>query len=128
MDTTSVNSFNQQMRDRTLAYAVNIYNLFRNKEVDFLSRSMVTQILRSSSSVAANCSAAARSRSDAEYYSKICIVVEECDETKFWLDYLEKTGLLNQTESISIRREAEELVKIFSVIKKKLRDKNQKRK
>jgi len=48
----------------------------------------VNQIIRSSSSVAANFRAATRARSDAAFYAKICIVVEECDETLFWLDYL----------------------------------------
>ena len=30
--------------------------------------------------------AAARGRSEAEFYSKICIVVEECDESVFWIE------------------------------------------
>ena len=51
-------------------------------------RSIYKQLIRSSTSVAANFHAAIRARSQAEYYSKICIVVEECDETYFWLDWL----------------------------------------
>jgi four helix bundle protein len=44
---------------------------------------MIQQISRNSSSVAANWRAAIRARSDAEFYSKICIVAEESDETHF---------------------------------------------
>ena len=87
---------------------------------------MVNQLLRSSSSVAANFRASTRARSDAEYYSKICIVAEESDETQFWIEFLLKTGTLTPPESIAIRMESEELVKIFTSIKKKLKDKLQK--
>jgi four helix bundle protein len=74
-------SFNEQLRERTLAFAVAVNGLFVSKSIKFVNRSMVTQILKSSSSVAANFRAASRARSDAEFYSKICIVTEECDET-----------------------------------------------
>ncbi len=61
--------------------------------------------------------------SDAEFFSKICIVVEECDESVFWLEYLTETGILQETETKSIKKEAEELLFIFSSVKKKLKDK-----
>jgi len=125
MEKTSLNNFNQHLRDRTLTFAVEINALFQSKKISLLNRPMVSQLLRSSSSVAANFRAATRARSDAEYYAKICIVAEECDETQFWLEYLLKTGVITHQESITIRNEAEELVKLFTSIKKKLKDKLQ---
>jgi four helix bundle protein len=65
MENTSVTNFNQHLRDRTLAFAVEIHNLFQSKKINLLTRPMVNQILRSSSSVAANFRAATRARSDA---------------------------------------------------------------
>lgn len=126
MENKTTNNFNQHLKDRTLAFAVEIHSLFQSKKIILLTRPMVNQVIRSSSSVAANFRAATRARSDAEYYSKICIVAEECDETQFWLEYLLKTGILTTMESIEVRKEAEELVKIFTSIKKKLKDKLQK--
>lgn len=61
-----------------------------------------------------------RARSLKEKYSKICIVVEEADETLFWLELIEELNLL-QTEKIkSLLKEADEIVKATSSYKKKL--------
>ncbi|MDP1620723.1 MAG: four helix bundle protein [Bacteroidales bacterium] len=78
------------MRERTISMAVGIHELLVKTKVLPVKRPVVNQLIRSSSSVASNYRAATRSRSDAEFYSKMCIVVEEMDETQFWLDYLER--------------------------------------
>jgi len=51
------------------------------------------QLLRSGTSVAANYRAACRGRSRPEFLAKIGIVVEEADETVFWLEMLTEAGL-----------------------------------
>jgi four helix bundle protein len=81
----------------------------------------VKQLIRSASSVAANYYSATRGRSEAEYYSKICIVVEENDEVMFWIDFLMEVGVLNTTLAKDLIAEADELLRIFSSIKKKLK-------
>ena len=116
------NHFNDQMRERTMKMATGIYEIFRGRRINAMMRPFVIQLIRSSSSVAANYRAAARGRSDAEYYAKICIVVEECDETQFWLDFLLKTKELSSHECEAVYCETVELVKIFTSIKKKLND------
>ena len=122
MENMSNDRFNEMMRERTLTMAVKVHELFQLKEINFLNRSTVLQITRSSTSVAANCRAATRARSDREFYSKICIVVEECDETQFWFEFLIRTGLLTNIETAGLRNEVEQLVKIFTSIKKKMKD------
>jgi four helix bundle protein len=114
-------NFNEMLRERTLNMAVLVHKLFQSKKINFLNRSTVVQITRSSTSVAANCRAATRARSDAEFYSKICIVVEECDETQFWFDFQVRIGLLTDSEIAALRNEVEQLVKIFTSIKKKMK-------
>ena len=52
------------------------------------------QLLRSGTSVAANYRAACRGRSRPEFLAKIGIVVEEADETVFWLEMLTEAGLV----------------------------------
>ncbi len=119
---TSV-QFNEQIRQRTLQASVEVHNLFLNVKVPSLSRPVVNQLIRCSSSVAANYRAATRSRSDSEFLSKICIVVEECDETQFWLEYLARTGVVTETEVRSIKSEVDQLIRLFTSIKKKMQEK-----
>jgi four helix bundle protein len=116
------NHFNDVLRERTLGMAVQIHSLFRSKQINQINRPMVNQVIRSSSSVAANFRAAARARSDAEFYAKICIATEECDETQFWLNYLIRIDVLTPYECCKAIKEVEEEIKIFSSIKKKMRD------
>jgi len=122
MENLTPQNFNQQLRERTLDFAASVRDLFTTKRISILDRSMVMQMMRSSSSVAANFRAAARSRSDAEFYAKICIVTEEIDETQHWLEYLQRIHVLTTEESSRVRSESDELVRIFSSIKKKMKD------
>ena len=114
-------TFNDQLRERTIQMAAALYWLLKDKKVSWIILPGVNQIIRSSSSVAANFRAATRARSDAEFYSKICIVVEECDETLFWLDYLIRIDLLDIAKTKEIYTEVEQLVRLFNAIKSKMR-------
>ncbi|MCX6252372.1 MAG: four helix bundle protein [Bacteroidetes bacterium] len=122
MENQEEENFNKSMRERTMKMAINIHGLFQSKKIIQINRPMIHQLIRSSSSVAANCRAATRARSDAEFYAKICIVVEECDETQFWCDYLIRIGILSALETIELRDEVDQLTKIFTTIKKKMKD------
>jgi four helix bundle protein len=118
-----VTRFNQEMRSRTRSFSVNVYKMLTAVKMNDLSRIPVKQLMRSATSVAANFSSATRGRSDAEFYSKICIVTEECDECLFWIDFLTETGLITIDQIEVLRNEADELLRIFSCIKKKLKSK-----
>jgi four helix bundle protein len=72
------------------------------------------QLLRSGTSVAANYRAACRGRSRPEFLAKIGIVVEEADETVFWLEMLTEAGLVRGELLGDIISEANQLVAIFS--------------
>ena len=121
METYDVKTFNQKMRARTKAFAVSVYSMLKGVGMNDLNRGVIRQLMRSATSVAANYSSATRGRSEAEYYSKLCIVVEECDETIFWLDFLVEVGVMTCNQTKDLNSEAEELLKIFSTIKKKLK-------
>jgi len=62
----------------------------------------VDQIIRSSSSVAANSRIATRTRSDAEFYTRICIVEEERDEIMYLPDYMIRIKLLEVAKTKEI--------------------------
>jgi four helix bundle protein len=103
--------------------SIQVEELVTSRKIPMLSRHAVLQVVRSSSSVAANFRAATRARSYAEFFAKICLVVEECDETQFWFDYLIGTGFLTLPESRIAKEEILQLVKIFTTMKKNIEKK-----
>jgi four helix bundle protein len=115
--------FNEILRERTMNMAADVRNHLKDLEITTIDRSIVNQLIRSSSSVAANYRSATRGRSDAEFYSKICITVEETDETLFWIDYLVLVSVLKEVDVSRIRKEVDELVRLFSSIKRKMKEK-----
>ncbi|MEI8005579.1 MAG: four helix bundle protein [Bacteroidota bacterium] len=122
MEKYDVTTFNQKIRLRSKMLAISVYKLLINMKLNDLSRIPARQLMKSVTSVAANFSSATRGRSEAEFYSKICIVTEECDECLFWIDFLTSAGILKQEELEAVTRETEELLRIFSTIKKKLKN------
>ena len=72
------------------------------------------QLLRSGTSVAANYRAACRARSRADFVSKMGVVVEEADESVFWLEMLADTNVLPTSRLAALVREANELLAIFA--------------
>ncbi|MEI6751990.1 MAG: four helix bundle protein [Paludibacter sp.] len=79
--------YNEKLRDRTKKFAVSIILFYAKycKQTEEL-RIIGKQLLRSGTSVAANFRAFTRGRSESEKFSKLCIVVEETDETQFCLN------------------------------------------
>ena len=103
---------------RTKQFALNIIRLFQSLPKTDEARILGKQLLRSGSSVAANYRAACRSRSKQEFYSKLCIVVEESDETLFWLELLLDSGIFKNELLSPLIKESEELLLIFSASRK----------
>ena len=120
MENQETKPFNQELRERTFKLSVSIYNLIADKKIPLNTRSVISQLIRSSSSVAANYRSATRARSDAEFLAKICIVLEECDEMEHWLDFLISIHILSPEESRAVRDETNQLLRIFSTTRKKL--------
>ena len=75
---------------------------------------MGRQLLRSATSVGANYRATCRARSKAEFVAKIGVVVEEADETLFWLELMEESKLETGPKIRELSVEAGELVAIFA--------------
>jgi len=75
---------------------------------------MGKQLLRAGTSVAANYRAVCRARSRAEFIAKIGVVVEEADETVFWLEMLVEMGVLPGARMEKLPVEATELLAILA--------------
>jgi four helix bundle protein len=123
MERALSNQFNEQLRTRTMQMARDIRKVLLDATILSIDRPVVNQLIRSSSSVAANYRAATRARSDGEFFAKICIVTEEADETQFWLEYLIAIEILDQTKIKSLLDEADQLVRLFATIKRKMAEK-----
>lgn len=80
------------------------------------------QIIRSSISVGANYRAACKSRSKAEFISKMSIVEEEADETLYWLELIE--SLTNNNETIARLKSLCNHIISFAAASKKTAKKN----
>jgi four helix bundle protein len=76
------------------------------------------QLLRSSSSVGANYRAACRARSQAEFHAKLSIVVEEADESVFWMEVLVEADIIKLTDIAVLIDEANQILKIVSASRK----------
>jgi four helix bundle protein len=118
METTGKIDFIENFKLRTKKFVVDNIKLFKilpkTEEAKIIGR----QLLRSSSSVGANYRAACRARSKAEFHSKLSIVVEEADESVFWMEILIEAEIL-ETEQIEIlMNEANEILKVVAKARK----------
>ena len=82
------------------------------------------QLLRSGTSIGANCREASRAQSPADFISKFNIALKEADETAYWLELLKETGFLDNKQFQSIYTDIEELIKILVTIIKTTKKNN----
>lgn len=102
-----------ELRLRTKQFAIRIVRLFQSLPTTDEARTLGKQLLRSGTSVAANYRAVCRARSKAEFLAKLGIVVEEIDETVFWLELFAETDIVRAARMENILQEANELLAIF---------------
>lgn len=103
----------EDMKRRTKEFAHGCVKLALPLPDNALGRHLRTQIIRAATSVAANYRAALLSQSKAGFISKISIVIEEADESYFWLEFISDEQLLNRSAIEPLLKEAYELTAIF---------------
>ena len=110
--------FIERFKKRTRKFAVDVI-IFCNSLKTCKASSVVTyQLIKSATSTGANYRAACRARSKSEFFSKICIVVEEADESEYWLEIINEANLSNDRgELIRLTKEANEITKIMTKAK-----------
>jgi four helix bundle protein len=112
MDHASMSGGND-LKDRTKQFALRVMRVYRALPRREEARIIGRQLLRSGTSVGANYRAACRARSRAEFVAKLGIVLEEADETVFWLELLQESGILTTQKLGPLAQEARELTSIF---------------
>lgn len=104
----------EALKSRTREFALRIIQLCRSLPRSRESRIIGDQLLRAGTAVGANYRAACRARSMKEFLAKIGIVLEETDESAFWLDLTSAAGLMKPARLAALNNEAGELTAIFA--------------
>ncbi len=110
--------FIEGLKQRTKKLAVDIIKFCDSLKKCKASSVITYQLVKSATSTGANYRAACRARSKPEFFSKICIVVEEVDESEYWLEIINDADLSNDREELTrLAKEANEITKIMSKAK-----------
>ena len=107
-----------ELTKRTKEFAHRCIKLAMAFPETVLGRHIQGQIIRCSTSVAANYRATCLSQSRASFIAKISVVLEEADEAAFWLEFIIDEKLLKKNLVAPLLKEAEELTKIFAASRK----------
>ena len=113
--------FNAIFREKTKVLALLIIQEFSVLPFSDALSIIRKQVIRSATSIAVNYRAVCRARSEREKYAKMCIVVEEADKTLFWLEMVESLNYLSEPSITLLKEKAEEIVKVMSAYRKKLK-------
>lgn len=103
----------ENLKDRTKKFALAILSLTDQLPNSVKGRTVAGQLVRAGTSVGANYRAACRGRSKAEFAAKIGTVVEEADESAFWLELIMEGNLLERKSVHPLWDEANQLVAIM---------------
>ena len=109
-----------EIRERLRQFSLKILDLSGMLPNDTKAKVVNYQITKSGTSMYANYRAALRGRSKREFYSKLCISVEEADETEMWIDLIIAAKILNGQFVEELYKESLELVKILSNMRKNM--------
>lgn len=110
----------QELIKRTNKFAHRTVKLSLALPKNMLGQHIANQLIRCSTSVAANYRATVLAQSKASFKAKMSIVLEEVDESLFWIDFLIDEDLVGKTKVNPLREEANELKAIFFAARKTL--------
>jgi len=109
-----INKKRADLRDRTKRFALRIIRMYSALPNTGIAQVIGKQVLRSGTSAGAHYREACRSRSTAEFISKIGGGLHELDETDYWLELLVESKILPSSRLADLRRETDELIAIFT--------------
>ena len=102
----------KDLQMRTKQFALQVIQFCERLPNDETSKVLRRQLLRAGTSVGANYRAACRAKSKPTFISKMGDVLEEADESGFWIELLRESGKVDQKTAAAILCEANELVAI----------------
>jgi four helix bundle protein len=104
----------RDLRERTKRFALRIIRLCDKLPATRSADVIARQILRSGTSVGAQYREACRARSRSEFISKLQSALQELEESSYWLELIVDSGLAKESQMAPLRKEASELLAIFT--------------
>jgi four helix bundle protein len=104
----------EDLKRRTFAFALATIRFCRSLRQNWEGRELSDQLFRAGTRVGANYRAACRARSPRDFVNKIGHVVEEADESVYWLELITAAAICRESQLVTLRREAAELSAIFN--------------
>ena len=111
----------QDLKTRTADFALRIVKLYVSLPKTTEAQVLGKQVLRSGTSVGANYREGNRAKSDADIINKFESVLQELDETDYWLDLLVRSDILPAKKAEALIKETNELLAIFITIVTKIK-------
>lgn len=112
--------FAKQLEKRTVKFAIEVINISSSLPNTTEALVLRNQLTKSGTSIGANYREANRSRSPRDFKNKIKISLGEASETDYWLEIIEELKWINNINLKDLRKEAKELLAIFTSIANKL--------
>ena len=103
-----------QLQNRTKNFAIRVFEMVEKLPKSRGIEVIANQLIKSSTSIAANYRAVYRAKSKADFINKLKIVEEESDESLFWLEFIVDLGLMDKKLLAGLTKEANEFVAIFT--------------
>ena len=104
----------KELQQRTKKFHVDVIKICEGFPKNAAGFETAKQVIRSAGSVGANYRASVRAKSAADFVYKIEIVLEEADESHYWLEVIKEAGLQSGEVLDSLIKEANELTAIFA--------------
>src|SRR5271167_4495782 len=101
------------LKVRTKQFALRVIRVFTSLPTNTLGQTLGKQLLRSGTSVGAHYREATRSRSDAEFISKLEGALQELEETTYWLELVGESAVMNPERLCELQQEANDLTAIL---------------
>jgi len=114
----------RDLKKRTKQFAHRCVKLALALPKSELGNHIRRQFIKCSTSVASNYRAACIAQSKADFASKLSIVIEEADESCFWMEFIIEEKLLNERQIVDLLKEGKELTSIFVTSRKTTKDRS----
>lgn len=111
------------LEERTAKFSEDVIDFVRTIKQNNINIPVISQLIRSATSIGANYCKANGASSKKDFQNKIYICKKECNETKYWLRILAKSGVENKQQCRKLWQEAHELTLIFTKIASTLKNK-----
>ena len=121
------NTHGRDLGGRTRAYALAVIDLYGVLPKSTVAQVLGQQLLRSGTSVGAHYREARRGKSTADFVSKIEGLLQELDESAYWMELLQDAKVVKAGTIRSLLSETEEMIAIFVTVTKRAKLKLPKR-